>query len=138
MELKIKEEKENPFFERKELEIELKHSGSATPSKQEIVKELASKYSAPEENILIDYIFTKKGISESIVKVKIYKKKPKIKEKKVKKKKEKAKPKKEEKPKVEEKPKIEEKPKEVKKEKVGEKRNEKKKEVKEKEGKSET
>lgn len=109
MELKIKEEKENPFFERKELEIELKHTGAATPSKQEIVKELATKYSAPEDHILIDYIFTKKGISESIVKVKIYKKKPKIKEKKVKEKKEKRpKPevvKKEEKPKKVEKPK---------------------------------
>jgi len=131
MELKIKEEKENPFFERKELEIELKHSGDATPSKQELIKELASKYSAPEENILVDYIFTKKGISESIVKVKIYKKNPKIKEKK-----EKAKPKKEAKPeaKKEEKPKIEEKPKAQK----VEKKEEKKKEVKEKEGKSET
>jgi len=95
MEIKVKEEKDNPFFERKELLLELKHPNSKTPSKPELLKDLTSKYSAPEENILVDYIFTKKGITQSVAKVKIYKEKPKIKNVE----------KKEEKPKEEDKPK---------------------------------
>lgn len=79
MEIEVKEEKDNPFFERKELALELKHPNAKTPSKLELIKELASRYSVPEENILIEYIFTKKGISGSTAKVKIYKKKPKTK-----------------------------------------------------------
>lgn len=82
MEFNVLEEKENPFFGRKELKIELRHSSAATPAKQELVKELASKYSVPEENVVVDYIFTQKGSANSISKVKIYKEKPKVKEKK--------------------------------------------------------
>ncbi|MDI6798412.1 MAG: hypothetical protein QMD12_00200 [Candidatus Aenigmarchaeota archaeon] len=81
MEIEIKEEKDNPFLGRKELRLELKHDRAATPSKQQLIKELASRYSVPEERVLIDFIFTKKGVSESIAKVKICKE-PKIKEKK--------------------------------------------------------
>ncbi len=75
MELEILEEKENPFFERKELKLRIKHEKAPTPSKQELKKEIASKYSVPEENILLDYILTKKGLNEAIAKVKIYKEK---------------------------------------------------------------
>lgn len=84
MEFKILEEKENPFFGRKELKVELRHTATATPKKQELIKELAVKYSVPEENVIVDYIFTQKGLAESIAKVKIYKEKPKVKEKKAK------------------------------------------------------
>lgn len=73
MEVEILEEKENKFLERKELKINLKHEKSATPSKSELLKELAIKFSAAEENISIDYILTKKGVGESLAKVKIYK-----------------------------------------------------------------
>jgi ribosomal protein S24E len=100
MDLKILTEEENKFFNRKELKIELKHPNAATPTKVALLKELVTKYSAPEENILIDYIYTKKGSNESFAKVKIYKEKPKIK---VKEKKEKPKPEETEKPKEEEK-----------------------------------
>ena len=78
MDFDILEEKENPFFGRKELKINIKHPNLATPPKQNLLKELASKYSVPEENIIIDYIFSKKGLNESTAKVKIYKEKPKI------------------------------------------------------------
>ncbi len=81
MEIEIKDEKENKFFERKELELKLKHSGTSTPSKKDLTKQLASKYSSPEENVVIDFIFSKKGLGESVAKAKIYKEKPKIKEK---------------------------------------------------------
>ncbi|MEM5853981.1 MAG: 30S ribosomal protein S24e [Candidatus Aenigmatarchaeota archaeon] len=71
MELEVIEEKENPFLRRKELKILVKHSNSPTPSKKDLIKELASKYSIPEDKIVIDYIFTKKGLQESLVKAKI-------------------------------------------------------------------
>lgn len=71
MELEILEEKNNPFLKRKELKINVKHPNSPTPSKQEIKKELASKFSVSEEQVQIDYIFTKKGLCESFVKAKI-------------------------------------------------------------------
>lgn len=78
MEIEIIEEKDNIFFKRKELRLKLKHPKTSTPSKQEFTKELAAKYKAGEECIVIDYIFTKKGLGESEAKVKIYKEKPKI------------------------------------------------------------
>jgi ribosomal protein S24E len=79
MDISIIEEKENPFLNRKELKIELKHIGSATPAKANLLKELATKFSVSEEQVVVDYILTKKGISESFVKVKILKEKPKVK-----------------------------------------------------------
>ena len=88
MEFKILEEKENKLLGRKELKLELKHPATSTPKKQDLIKELATKYSVPEEHVVIDFIFTKKGLAESAVKAKIYKEKPKIKQKAVKEKKE--------------------------------------------------
>ena len=78
MSIEVLKEKENVYLGRKELDIEVKHSGS-TPPKSEIMKELASKYSVPEENVILDYIVTKKGTRTAVGKAKIYKEKPKIK-----------------------------------------------------------
>ena len=82
MNIKVIEEKENPFFERKELTLELTHEGAATPPKDRLLEEMSSKYKVEKDFILIDYIFSKKGVNKSIAKVKVYKKKPKIKKKK--------------------------------------------------------
>jgi small subunit ribosomal protein S24e len=78
MEIIIKEEKENPFLKRKNLKLEVKHPNAATPSKKELLKELAEKFSVSEDQVVIDYILTKKGISNSVVKAKILAEKPKI------------------------------------------------------------
>jgi len=80
MEIEILEEKENPFFERKEVKVNIKHLDAPTPSKEELKKELASKFSVDASLIQIDYIFTKKGVAESFAKVKVLKKKPEVKE----------------------------------------------------------
>jgi len=88
MNYNVLDEKQNELLKRKEMKIEVEHLLAATPSKAQLLKELATAYSVPEENIVIDYIFTQKGIGKSIAKVKIYKEKPKIKEKKQKVKKE--------------------------------------------------
>jgi len=91
MDVEIIEDRENALLKRRELKLGIKHAQSPTPKKQDLIKEMAAKYSVPEEHIVVDYIFTKKGIQESTAKVKIYQEPPKIKVKK----------KKEEKPKVE-------------------------------------
>ena len=71
MEMTIIEEKENPFLNRKELKLRLKHPGGSTPSKAEMIKDLASKYSVEEKQVSVDYIFSIKGIGESFAKIKI-------------------------------------------------------------------
>lgn len=77
-------EKQNELLKRREMKIEIDHLLAATPSKTELLKELAAAYKVPEENIVIDYILTQKGIGKSIAKIKIFKEKPMIKEKKAK------------------------------------------------------
>ena len=85
MNYNVLSEKENDLLKRKEIKIEIEHLLVATPSKADLMKELARAYSVPEENIMIDYIFTQKGIGKSVAKIKIFKEKPKVKEKKEKK-----------------------------------------------------
>jgi len=80
------EEKDNPFLKRKEISISISHPKASTPKKADIIKEYSGKYSVPEDQVIVDYIQTKKGSNESIAKLKIYSEKPKTKEKKVEKK----------------------------------------------------
>ena len=80
MELKISDEKENPFLKRKELKISIRHENSATPSKESITKELSEKYSVDASQVVVNFIVTKKGITESMASVKILKEKPQVKE----------------------------------------------------------
>lgn len=82
MNYNVLSEKENELLKRREIKIEIEHILTSTPSKAELSKELAKAYSVPEENIMIDYIFTQKGIGKSLAKIKIFKEKPKVKEKK--------------------------------------------------------
>lgn len=72
MEIEVIEEKNNVFLKRKELKIKVKHEGAPTPKKQELIKELATKFSLPEDRISIDYIFGQKGKAECLAKVKVY------------------------------------------------------------------
>lgn len=76
MEIVPVEEKENLFFNRIDLKLRIKHLGTSTPSKADIIKELATKYEVSEEQVQIDYIFSKKGLGESFVSAKILKEKP--------------------------------------------------------------
>ncbi len=77
MDIKVLEEKENKFFNRREFKVLVQHATVATPSKAELIKILAQQYNADENQIQIDYLFSKKGIAESIAKFKILKDKPK-------------------------------------------------------------
>ncbi|MBI4009634.1 MAG: hypothetical protein HY361_00365 [Candidatus Aenigmarchaeota archaeon] len=78
MELSIVKEKDNPFLKRKEISLVINHPKAPTPTKAEIIKTVAGSNSVEESQVVIDYIFTKKGISESLIKLKILKEKPRI------------------------------------------------------------
>ncbi|MEM7824986.1 MAG: hypothetical protein QXO27_03365 [Candidatus Aenigmatarchaeota archaeon] len=78
MEMITVEERENPFFKRLDVKLKLNHQGMPTPSKAELIKELAKKYGVDESQVVIDYIFSVTGIGESSAKVKILKEKPKV------------------------------------------------------------
>lgn len=69
------EERENVFFKRKDVKVELIHHGSPTPSKVEVERIIAEKFGTTPEHVLVDYIFGKVGIGESVVKAKIYEEK---------------------------------------------------------------
>jgi len=71
MQATIVEEKVNPFFKRKELTVLLKHEAVATPSKAELITMLATTQQVEESQVIVEYIFTKKGICESLAKVMI-------------------------------------------------------------------
>lgn len=79
MEIVVVEEKENPFFKRKDLKIRIKHPESPTPSKADITKEIALKYDVDESQVQIDYIFSQRGLGESFVSCKVLQEKPEVK-----------------------------------------------------------
>lgn len=77
--MNIVQENENMLLKRKEVVLEIKHGNAATPAKTEITSALATRYSVDPEHVVVDYILTRKGVNESVVKAKIYKEKPKVK-----------------------------------------------------------
>ena len=70
MELDISVENENPLFKRKEIEGIIK--ADVCPSKQEVIKVPADKYSAPEENIVVETIEGRFGKTEFVLVARIY------------------------------------------------------------------
>jgi ribosomal protein S24E len=76
MEIKVVRESENAFFKRKDLEFEIAHVGAPTPKTDDIKAELASKYGVDKEQIVVDYILTKKGSNGSVAKAKVLKERP--------------------------------------------------------------
>ncbi len=81
MDAQILDERENVFFGRRDVKLLISHPQAPTPSKQEITKHLAEQRNVDESQVIIDYVFSKKGICESLVKLKILNEKPKVQEK---------------------------------------------------------
>ncbi len=73
MKIKIVSEKDNPLLKRKELVFIANHEGKATPSRGDLLKEIASKTGANEDTIIIEKIMTETGRCSSRIKVHIYK-----------------------------------------------------------------
>jgi len=75
MKITEKEKNINKFLKRTDLFLIIDHQGKPTPKQDDIIKEIADKYNAPENKIEIIYIFSEKGKAESKVKAKIWKEK---------------------------------------------------------------
>ena len=73
MDLKIIQEKENPLFNRKEVQVSVK--GEITPNNAEAEKSISEKFSTPAENIKIKKIHGKFGSKTFIISANIYKSK---------------------------------------------------------------
>ena len=65
MKVDIKERKNNPLLDRKELKGIIDHTGEATPSSEALEKFLSEELGTEEDNIEVDKIFTIKGMNES-------------------------------------------------------------------------
>ncbi|MFP4045900.1 MAG: hypothetical protein ACLFS3_02480 [Candidatus Aenigmatarchaeota archaeon] len=65
MKVKIKERKDNPFLDRKELKGIIDHTGEATPSEEALREFLAKELNKDSEDIEVDKIFTFHGRQKS-------------------------------------------------------------------------
>ncbi|MFC2144045.1 hypothetical protein ACFLQO_01620 [Candidatus Aenigmatarchaeota archaeon] len=75
MKIEIKGERKNPLMKREEVTIRAEHSGKATPSRKDLLKEVATRLKSNEDLIIIDKIFSAKGRCQSDITVLVYKKK---------------------------------------------------------------
>jgi small subunit ribosomal protein S24e len=65
MKLSVTNERDNPLLKRKELQIEIDHDASATPSKAAVQQLIAKEFNKAVENVDIRNIFSGSGISSS-------------------------------------------------------------------------
>ena len=76
MKIDIIEKKDNLFLKRADLILIIDHTGQATPKKDDLIKEIAGKFSSTPEKVTIDYIFSEHGLSRAKVRAKVWKEKP--------------------------------------------------------------
>ncbi|MCX6814286.1 MAG: hypothetical protein NTY20_01360 [Candidatus Aenigmarchaeota archaeon] len=75
MKIEIISQKKNPLMGREDLQVRINHDGQRTPSRQEILKEIAHSLKTREDHIIIDRIFTVQGQAVSNAKVLAYERK---------------------------------------------------------------
>lgn len=80
MEIKLKNRKENPLMEREEIKFEVEHQNSPTPSRAEVMEELASELDVSEDLILIDKLATLHGRHTASGMARIYESEERLKE----------------------------------------------------------
>jgi ribosomal protein S24E len=74
MKLEIKSRKQNPLMKREAVQVFLEHAGKATPSRKDILKELAKSLKSKEDQIVIEKIITRSGKASSEIRIHVYKK----------------------------------------------------------------
>jgi ribosomal protein S24E len=75
MKIEIVSQKKNPLMGREDIHMRINHEGQRTPSRQEILKEVARSLKSSEDRVIIDRIFTVQGQAVSDAKVLAYEKK---------------------------------------------------------------
>ena len=74
MKIEIISQKKNPLMGREDVHVRINHDGQRTPSRQEILEEIAHSLKMGENHIIIDRIFTVQGQAVSNAKVLAYEK----------------------------------------------------------------
>ena len=72
MDFKIKQENYNPLPKRKEVSVEVEHEGRGTPSRIDLRKAVASKFSTKTENVYVIDVETKTGTQNAVCLVEVY------------------------------------------------------------------
>lgn len=74
MKIDVIEKKKNPILKREEMRVKINHQGKPTPTRGEILDDVATKLAAKKDLIIIDKIFSGFGKAESEAKVFLYSK----------------------------------------------------------------
>jgi ribosomal protein S24E len=75
MKIEIISQKKNPLVGREDVHMRIDHQGQRTPSRQEILKEIARMLRTNDDRVIIDRIFTVQGQAVSNANVLAYGKK---------------------------------------------------------------
>ena len=73
MEIEIRSKSNNPLLNRTEVHFIIRHEGESTPKREFIRGELAEKLNVKKENIMINYMKSSFGITETLGYAKVYK-----------------------------------------------------------------
>jgi ribosomal protein S24E len=72
MEIKVSNEAYNPLLKRREITLEIEHTGEGTPQRYDIRKRMASKLSAKIENVFVVSLDTSTGLQRSTCSLQVY------------------------------------------------------------------
>ena len=72
MDLKVKQDTYNPLLKRKEVSVEVEHEGQGTPSRADLRKAVASKFSTKPENVYVIDVETKTGTQNAVCQIEVY------------------------------------------------------------------
>ena len=70
--MKVKQDTYNPLLKRKEVSLEVEHEGQGTPSRVDLRKAVASKFSTKPENVYVIDVETKTGTQNALCQVEVY------------------------------------------------------------------
>jgi len=72
MEIKVSNEFYNPLLKRKEISLEIEHTGQGTPQRFDIRKRMAAKLNAKIENVFVVSLDTATGLQRSTCSLQVY------------------------------------------------------------------
>ena len=73
--MKIIQDKEIQLLNIRDIDIEIDHSGSTTPKKEELRKKVADFLKTPEELVAVKHVYTRFGEGKSNIIASVYEKK---------------------------------------------------------------
>jgi ribosomal protein S24E len=72
MEIKVNNESYNPLLKRKEITLEIEHTGEGTPQRFDIRKRMASKLNTKIENVFVVSLDASTGLQRSTCSLQVY------------------------------------------------------------------